>query len=315
MIYKALFQRMSPSGARAPLSTLIFHRVLPVPDPLFPHEMHAHRFEAVCNWLATWFNVLPLDLAAYHFKSGTLPARAACITFDDGYADNYRVAMPILRRHGLTASFFIATGFLDGGRMWNDTIIESFRQCTATSLDLDSLGLGKFNIASIQARRNAIVALIDQIKYRPIDERLALGSGLARLANVKLPSDLMMTSEEVKAMRQAGMQIGAHTVSHPILAGLDEEQARSEIQGSKVTLEELLDAPVDLFAYPNGKPGVDYAPETVDIVRQLGFKAAVSTQWGVSRSGDDPFQIRRFSPWDISRLRYGARLLTNLRDV
>ncbi len=315
MIYRTLFQLLSPSGAGARLSTLIFHRVLPAPDPLFPNEMYAHRFDAVCNWLATWFNVLPLDVAVNLMKTGDLPARAASITFDDGYADNFRVAMPILRRHGLTASFFIATGFLDGGRMWNDSIIESIRQCTADSLDLKSLGLGTFDLGSVEARRNTIVALIDQIKYRPVDERISVGRSLARLASAKLPNDLMMTSDEVKAMYSAGMQIGAHTVSHPILACLDDTQARQEIQESKVFLEQLLGARVGLFAYPNGKPGVDYGPQTVEIVRSLDFDAAVSTRWGVSRSAEDAFEMRRFSPWDVSRLRFGARLLSNLRSA
>lgn len=315
MIYRTLFRLLSPAGAGARLSTLIFHRVLPAPDPLFPDEMHASRFDAVCSWLANWLNVLPLDVAVGRLKAGTLPARAACITFDDGYADNCRIAMPILRRHGLTASFFIATGFLDGGRMWNDTIIESVRRCRADTFDLEPLGLGKLDIGSTESRRNTIATLLRKIKYLPIKERIDIGAQLARLAQVQLPGNLMMTSNEVKAMHQAGMQIGAHTVSHPILARLDDTQARHEIQESKVLLEHLLDTRIGLFAYPNGKPGLDYVPKTVEIVRSLGFDAAVSTQWGTSRNGDDAFEMRRFSPWDVSKLRYGARLLANLRNA
>ena len=133
MLLKALFHLMSPGGARARLSVLIFHRVLPEPDPLFPDEMHARRFDVLCGWLTSWFKVLPLDEAVARLKAGTLPARAVCITFDDGYADNHHVALPILRRHGLVATFFIATGFLDGGRMWNDTVIEAIRACKMPS--------------------------------------------------------------------------------------------------------------------------------------------------------------------------------------
>ena len=306
---------VSPAGEKARLSVLIFHRVLPEPDPLFPDEMHASRFHEVCGWLKSWFNVLPLDQAVAHLKAGTLPARAACITFDDGYADNHHVALPILQRHGLTATFFIATGFLDGGRMWNDTIIESIRACTVPVLDLSSLGLGRHVLGSIDDRRAAIVALIDQVKYRPSEERITLTEQIAHLAQVQPPHDLMMTSPEVKAMRQAGMQIGAHTVSHPILARLTDEQARQEIAGSKTFLEQLLGERVGLFAYPNGKPGEDYTPQSVDVVRSLGFDAAVSTRWGASGTGDDLFQIRRFTPWDQTRLRFGARMLANLRSA
>lgn len=313
VIIKPSLRMMSPAGARARLSVLIFHRVLPQPDPLFLDEMHAVHFDAICGWLTAWFNVVPLDQAVADLKTGTLPARAACITFDDGYADNFHVAMPILQRHGLPATFFIATGFLDGGRMWNDSIIESIRTCSMPILDLTSLGLGIHSVSGIDNKRTTVAALIDQIKYRPVAERVDICEKLANLAQVKLPNDLMMTSVEVQAMRKAGMQIGAHTVSHPILARLTDEQARQEIGDSKAFLEKLLCERVCLFAYPNGKPDEDYSPESVEVVRSLGFDAAVSTQGGASGMSDDLMQIRRFTPWDKSRLRFGLRLLRNLR--
>ena len=313
MLLKPLFQCLSPAGNRARLLVLIFHRVLAETDPLFPDDMHARRFDEVCGWLKSWFNVLPLDEAVARLKTGSLPARAACITFDDGYADNHHVALPILQRHGLTATFFIATGFLDGGRMWNDTLIESIRTCSLPVLDLSNLGLGRHALGSLDDRRAVMATLIAQIKYRPVDERTAITEQLAQLAGVPPPDDLMMTSYEVKAMRHAGMQIGAHTVSHPILARLTDEQARQEIEGSKHFLEQLLGERVGLFAYPNGKPGEDYTAQSVALVRSLDFDAAVSTQWGTSGMGDDLFQIRRFTPWDQTQLRFGARLLANLR--
>jgi peptidoglycan/xylan/chitin deacetylase (PgdA/CDA1 family) len=310
---KPLFHVMSPAGAHARLSVLIFHRVLTEPDPLFPDEMHARRFDALCGWLASWFNVLALDDAMARLSADTLPARAACITFDDGYADNHHVALPILQRHGLVATFFIATGFLDGGRMWNDTIIESIRRAKRPTLDLSSMGLGHHAIGSIDEKKAAIAELIAQIKYRPFDERVTVTEQIAQLARVSLPQNLMMTSQEVKALRQSGMQIGAHTISHPILARLTHEQAHLEVQSSKTFLEQLLGERVGLFAYPNGKPGEDYSPQSVEIVRGLGFDAAVSTTWGYSGAGDDMFQIRRFTPWDKTKLKFGVRLLMNLR--
>lgn len=303
----------SKAGAKGRLSVLIFHRVLPEPDPLFPMEMHARKFNEVCGWLKSWFNVIPLDQAVAHLQNGSLPARTACITFDDGYADNHDVAAPILNQHGLAATFFIATGFLDGGRMWNDTVVESVRHAGGKALDLGRLG--RFPIATIADKRTAIDAVIGQIKYMPIAERLALAAMVANSAHVQLPVNLMMTSSQVKSLRHRGMQIGAHTVTHPILARLNEDEARQEIKLSKDNLELLLGEPVGLFAYPNGKQGEDYDQKTVDIVRGLGFNAAVSTQWGASAMTDDLFQIRRFTPWDQSRLRFGLRLLSNLRTT
>ena len=312
---KQFFGMISPAGTKARLSVLIFHRVLPAPDALFPDEIDASRFNELCGWLKGWFNMLSLDDAVARMKSGTLPARAACITFDDGYADNHHVALPILQRHGLTATFFIATGFLDGGRMWNDTIIETIRGSTTPLLDFSSLGLGQYPISTIDQKKATIAALIKQIKYRPVAQRISITEQLAHLAQVELPHDLMMTAHEVKAMRHAGMLIGAHTVSHPILARLTDEQARQEIEDSKIFLEQLLGERVGLFAYPNGKPGEDYSPQTVEVVSSLGFDAAVSTQWGASRMGSDLLQIKRFTPWDQPRLKFGVRMVANLYNA
>jgi len=314
MLIKPLVHWMAPAGARAQLSVLIFHRVLAVPDSLFPDEMHARRFDALCRWLGSWFNVLPLDEAVARLKTGHLPARAACITFDDGYADNHHVALPILQKHGLTATFFIATGFLDGGRMWNDTLIESIRGCSLPVLDLSSLGWGTHALGALDDRRTAIAFLIHQIKYLSVAQRITATEQVAQLARAQFPCELMMTTHQVKAMRHAGMQIGAHTESHPILARLSDAQARQEIQGSKRFLEQLLGERVSLFAYPNGKFGEDYTQQSVDVVRRLGFDAAVSTQWGTSGAGDDLFQIRRFTPWDHTKLRFGIRMLANLKN-
>ena len=315
---KQALQFMSPAGANARLSVLIFHRVLGQPDPLFPDEVDAHRFDTLCGWIARWLHVLPLDLAVARLKAGTLPARAACITFDDGYADNYHVALPILQRHRLTSTFFIATSFLDGGRMWNDTVIEAVRQTRLPVLVLDdALGDGfvRVPVGSAAEKQAAIQAIIGQLKYLPVSERAALATGIAARAQVVPPTDLMMTSAEVKALRQAGMQIGAHTVSHPILAKLDRALAHREIFESKQVLEQLLGERVGLFAYPNGKPGVDYTTESVEVVRELGFDAAVSTRWAASGRNTDMFQIPRFTPWDRNRWRFGARLATNLMQA
>ena len=201
-----MFRMMSSSGDRGRLSVLIFHRVLPEPDPLFPEDMHARRFDELCGWLRSWFKILALDEAVKHLKAGTLPAGSASITFDDGYADNHRVALPILQRHGLSATFFIATGFLDGGRMWNDTVIESVRQSKFSGVDLSALGLGDHSIESLDQKRAAIASLIGQIKYLGVEERIAVTEALAQVAKVRPPENLMMTSHEVKAMRLAGMQ-------------------------------------------------------------------------------------------------------------
>ena len=312
---RSLFRLLSPAGAQARLSVLIFHRVLALPDPLFPDEVDAQQFDRICRWLQSWFSVLPLDEAVRRLKAGTLPSRALAITFDDGYADNHRVALRILQRHRLCATFFIATGYLDGGRMWNDTVIESVRRTEATSVALATLpcaGLDMLALGSIGERRLAIDALIGAFKYEPPHVRVALTDRLTDLLGVTPPTDLMLTADEVRGLRRAGMQIGAHTVTHPILANLDPSAAREEIGTSKRHLEELLGEPVGLFAYPNGKLGQDFTSDSVAIARDLGFDAAVTTAWGAADRATDQFQLPRFTPWDRAKYRFGARLARNL---
>lgn len=310
-LFRPLYSLLSPAGARARLSVFIFHRVLPRPDPIFPSEVDAAGFDRMLGWIGQGFNVLPLDAAVQRLGAGTLPVRAAAITFDDGYADNYDMARPILQRHGMPATFFIATGFLDGGRMWNDTVIESIRQCAMDVLDLTALGLGVHTLDGASSRRAAILQIIPKIKYLPGAQRLEATARLADLAGVTPPNDLMMSSAQVRGMREAGMQIGAHTVTHPILARETQDTARQEIGDSRDMLEGLLGEKVGLFAYPNGKPGADYLPEHAGLVKSLGFDAAVSTAWGAGNGSSDPFQLPRFTPWDRTRTRFDARMARN----
>ena len=315
MIIKSIAGALSPSGQRARLSILIFHRVLSQADPLFPGEQDTRRFNEILSWVARWFQVLPLDEAVSRLGAGSLPARAAAITFDDGYADNATQALPILRQHGMTATFFIATSFLDGGRMWNDSVIEAVRAFRSEVLDLRDAGFGSHRLESYDQRRIAIEALLGHIKYLGLQERQQAVAQVIDIAGAggTLPDNLMMRSEQILELRNAGMQIGAHTCSHPILEKIPDGKALFEIANSKSVLESLLGEPVTLFAYPNGKPGVDYSARHVAMVRQSGYVAAVSTASGVAMQTNDIYQLPRFTPWDRTRSRYGLRLLANLR--
>ena len=298
--------------SRQRLSILIYHRVLAHKDDLHTDLPNTAEFERDMGWVARWFNVLPLDVAVRRWRAGTLPARAAAITFDDGYADNLTQATPILRRLGLTATFFIATDYLDGGRMWNDTIAEAVRRCPTAELDLRDLDLGTHPLADMSARRAAVARLLPAAKYLPQARRQEVADAIAARVGQPLPDDLMMTRSQLKALRDAGMQIGAHTLSHPILANLSGPQAEAEIRGSKQELEALLQQPVTLFAYPNGVPGRDYRREHADMVEAAGFEAAVTTAAGATRPGSLAAQLPRFTPWDQTATRFGLRLARNL---
>jgi peptidoglycan/xylan/chitin deacetylase (PgdA/CDA1 family) len=309
---------LSPSVVRAKLSILIFHRVLPAPDPIFPDDVDAAFFDELLGWLKSWLNVLPLDHAVDALRAGTLPARAAAITFDDGYADNHDIGLPILKRHGLSATFFVATGYLDGGRMWNDTIIEAIRRSEVRRLQLDNIKgfegsrLHSLAIGSVLEKRAAIQAILSRIKYLSSSEREAATRAIAEQSDTDLPDNLMMTTQQVVEMRRAGMLIGAHTMSHPILAKLESSDVRKEISSSKHFLESILEEEINLFAYPNGRPDLDFQIKDAAIVKELGFKAAVTTAWGVARTDSDLMRLPRFTPWDKRRLFFGARLIKNI---
>jgi peptidoglycan/xylan/chitin deacetylase (PgdA/CDA1 family) len=303
---------LSPAGERGRLTILIFHRVVAESDALAPGEPDIAGFEKRMRWVRSWFNVLPLVRAVDLLFEGRLPARALSITFDDGYADNEELAAPVLERLGLSATFFITTGFLDGGAMWNDRVIEGVRQCRLEAIDLEDIGLGQFNLRTLGDRRRVVDTVLKAIKHREPRDREAAVSHVLQAAGVRTEPALMMSSEQVRSLVRRGMDVGAHTMTHPILTRLTEGEARAEIVGGKARLEELVDRPVQLFAYPNGVPNEDYATEHVSMVRQAGFSAAVSTAWGAATKASDRFQLPRFTPWDQTRLRYCTRLAWNL---
>ena len=294
------------------LSILIFHRVHARADLLFPDEPDAARFERIVRFAATGFRVLRLDDAISLLANDNLPARSMVITFDDGYADNTEVAMPILRRAGLPATFFISTGFLDGGRMWNDTVIECIRACKLEQIDLSVFGLGLQRLRSISEQRETIGRVLKYVKYLDLTKREYAIRELVQLTRAsQLPRNLMMSGAQVRQLHAVGMEIGAHTVNHPILATLGTDEAIQEISVGKSALEAMIQAPVKTFAYPNGNPTSDYGISHVEIVRSCGFLGAVSTAIGAAYAGVDLFQLPRFTPWNTSMAAWAVKLVAN----
>lgn len=290
------------------LVILMYHRIFRAKDTYHPGDVDAETFDGQLALLKRFFNVLPLPEAAERLAQGSLPLRSVCITFDDGYADNVEVALPILQRHGLKATFFIATGYLDGGRMWNDTVIEAVASAKAEWLDLDNIGLGMHPLSNPASRMNTIGALLKQLKYLNPQEREQKCQAIANHVGQTLPDNLMMTTQQLLALRGAGMDIGGHTVTHPILAGISDAESQREIIGSVEKLRELLGTEVASFAYPNGRPGQDYTARDVGYVKQCGVKVAVSTAWGYADARMDQHQLARVAPWEVTPFRFGLRV-------
>lgn len=299
----------------ARLQILIFHRVLAEPDPLFPDVPDARRFRELVRMFKRLYRVLPLGEALDQLRDQQLPAGSAALTFDDGYEDNYSVALPILKDEGVPATIFVATRFLDGGRMFNDTVWESFRHTTRNSADLDFIGLGQVAINTWDDRRRLSEKVIDAIKYMDLDGRERAAERVAVELEVSPRSDLMMSSEQVARLPAECITVGAHTHSHPILTRLAPAEARADIVRGRVRLEQIRGEPIELFAYPNGVPGRDYARVHVDMVRDLGFRAAVTTAPGVHVRTGDYYQIPRFTPWRHDLPRFAVMMLGNSRRL
>ena len=312
-LYRRIGNIISPQGKQAELSILIYHKILAERDMLFPGEVTANTFNKQLIELKKVFNIIPLAEAISRLTRDTLPARAVCITFDDGYADNATIALPIIQEHGLNASFFIATAYLNGGRMFNDTIIHAIRHSREPWADLSKLQLGRHNLDSFESKRQAIGDILKVVKYLPLGERETLANELlSLLTDEPAPNNLMMSTSQLKILYDAGMTIGGHTAHHPILAKLSKEASLQEIAEGKEELEGILGDKIRYFAYPNGLPGVDYSEQHVNIVKHLGFKAALSTRWGTGNRFSDIFQLPRFTPYSNSLLKFTPMLFKNI---
>ena len=285
----------------------MYHRVLAAPDPLLPGVPDAALFDTQMQAVAAVFNALPLDVAIERLATGTLPPRPMAITFDDGYSDNHDVALPILLRHGLTATFFVSSGFLDGGRMFNDTVTECVRHLPSGAFELPQWGVARCELSDAASRVLAIRQITAAVKYQTLAQRDAFCRDLEVRLGVPLPDTLMMSTQQVRNLVAQGMSVGGHTVTHPILQSIDDATARDEIVRNRAELQAITGVLPACFAYPNGKPKTDFGPAHVAMVREAGYAAALSTAYAVPGAGTDRFQLPRFVPVERSAAALVAR--------
>ncbi|MDP4299907.1 polysaccharide deacetylase family protein [Leptothrix discophora] len=299
-------------AARGPvrLPVLMYHRVLDRSDPLQPGVPDAALADLQFKLLSDLFRVVPMETAIDELHNGRLKPRTLCITFDDGYRDNHDVALPLLRRHGLTATFFVASGFLGQGRMFNDTVLEAVRRLPDGPLDLADWGIEPLQLGDAASRVRAISVITRGIKHNEPHKRQAATEALAALVACPLPEDVMMTPEQVTTLSREGMSIGGHTVNHPILSTVDDATARREIVENRAALTALTGTAPMTFAYPNGKPGADYGPRHAAIVREAGYSSAVSTSYGVGDRDTDRYEYPRVA---LSKTTYTKVFLQLMR--
>jgi peptidoglycan/xylan/chitin deacetylase (PgdA/CDA1 family) len=225
--------------------------------------------------------------------------RRVLITFDDGYRDNYELAFPLLRKHGVPGTFFLTTGFLDSPRVpWWDELAWMVKRSPRRMLD----GREWFapSIPLDGDRRAAIERLAALYKSLPTERAEAFLDFCGRAAgtgrcNPSAGADLWMTWSMAAELRDAGMTIGGHTASHPVLARTSPEQQASEIGECRRRLREELGIPMRFFAYPVGLPDA-FDQATKHILRAEDVALAFSLYGGyVGPRKLDPYDLPRAS--------------------
>jgi peptidoglycan/xylan/chitin deacetylase (PgdA/CDA1 family) len=287
---------------------LVFHRVNDEQDPFFP-SLPTAVFAARMRHIAEQYVVLTVEELADRVRRREVPRRALALTFDDGYRDALTHAAPVLARHGLPATIFLATGYIGTSEMpWYDLLALAFKTTARATVEvtpgqvlpLDStahrlqalqIALRHFKRASDEDRRQTIARLIDELQP----------------ACAQRQKRLMLSWEEVDTLRGLGVSVGAHTVSHPILSRVAPDAAWREVHGSKVAIERCLGTAVRAFAYPNGGAD-DYNGTTVDLVGRAGFTCAVTTRRGLNSSSTPVFELRRGGPSEQHLPTYALKL-------
>lgn len=224
------------------------------------------------------------------------------VTFDDGYANNYHLAFPILQKYQFPACVLVATGFVDRKvPLWGDWLdflvhgaarrysVFEWRD-ERIALDLRSpLNLGTV-IRQLKGRLNSMPIAEIHGFLRDLEAHLQVAYDWGQVPEPLLP----LRWDDIRAMRCSGLvSFGAHTVSHPVLAACPEFVQRSELVDSKLRLEKELRESCKIFAYPYGKYG-DYTERTTQFVKEAGYQVALSAESGCNGATSDWHQLRRW---------------------
>ena len=226
----------------------------------------ASRFESHCRMLRECCDPISLDDWRAALRGGPpLPERPVLITFDDGYRSVLTKGAPILAEYGLPAAVFVCTGpMITRRRLWFDDVAEREGE--------DVVEIWKSRGHEEWAAACAATSALDERDPRAL-----------------------MTPEELAKLAGAGIiEIGGHTVSHPILAHAPAREQRREIEENLRSIQQWVGKPVRAFAYPNGRPGIDYSAETIAILRTVGIDMAFTTREVFARADEPALERSRF---------------------
>jgi peptidoglycan/xylan/chitin deacetylase (PgdA/CDA1 family) len=265
------------------------------PDITIPRRL----FAAQMRFLQRAYAPVPLAVMVDALAHGEAPAPGSiAVTLDDGYADNYTEVFPVVRELRIPATVYVVTECLDAGPvLWTSELRAAVMATRTERLRVEIGGGHEFQLASGAARQHAIKELTNMLV--PVDATLRrrilatirheIGvNGAHALAGV------MLTSAQIREMHAGGVTIGAHTRTHSNMTLLSADEARDEIAGSRARLEEILGAPVPDFAYPNtGGRYPHFNAAVAGIIRDLGFRSAVTSRPGVVAATSDRYQLSR----------------------
>jgi peptidoglycan/xylan/chitin deacetylase (PgdA/CDA1 family) len=294
---------------------LSYHSI--VEDPrLTDHILGISRdrasFEAHMETLAKNFSPVTVEDVAQFATSGRqLPPHAVAVTFDDGFADNYEVALPILSRYGIPATFYIMVDAVENGILpWYCRLRFAFKTTTKPQWS-DSEGNRTYGLASPEQRKAALTAAWEiGARLTGVVQQEFIGrvEKALEIEPVKAEHGFMLTWEQVRSLKKAGHTIGAHTLSHPNVAQVSTGEARSEIAGSKKRLEQEIGEPIEHFSYPHPALNPQWSKQTLEITREAGFKSAALTTCGPVRKGDEPLALKRiYTPADLNQFTWNLQ--------
>jgi peptidoglycan/xylan/chitin deacetylase (PgdA/CDA1 family) len=259
--------------------------------------LSAAAFAEQLEYLRAHYSLISLSALREILERGaSLPPGAAVITIDDGYRDAYEIAFPLLRRYGAPATVFVVTGFLDGCTwLWPDQTRCALLSARTHVFQAEVGGrLVSAELRSRDSRLQAAASVNEALKELPEAERTQVFGRILSSLGVELPERPPaefgpVSWDQAREMDAAGVEIGSHTLTHPILTRVADEQLRWELRQSRARLEDQLQRPVDLFCYPNG----NYDERVQAEVARAGYRCAVTTDIGFNRADTPPLSLRR----------------------
>jgi len=273
---------------------LCYHRIGTGGIPLFS-DFPPEIFEAEMRFLRSRYKVVSLDGLCEEMEKPTRNEHAVAVTFDDGYRHLYTYALATLQKYQIPATIFLPVASIETGQVpWYDRIFLTLKVFPKDVLEIVLARPRRFRLTTRLVRLNVATEIIQYLRTLPDALRKVHCENLEK--QVKLPSedlrDRMLTWDQIRAMRSAGITFGSHTMTHPVVSQLTGEQLESELCESKRLLEQRIAGPAPHFAYPFGKPA-DCGKAAAPVLARSGYRSAATTIEGTNAPGDSLYELRR----------------------